>query len=116
MFEVRACGATECLFLDAGGADGPGPKLCEQAVDGAPLLVAGPAVVPLTQLVAAVLPVVAVTILDVPVKEQQQKKKKKLDGTNRKSEQYIHILWTVAFAAVYTLAKKEVFLAPLRKT
>lgn len=71
---------------------------------------------PLTQLGAAVLPVVAVAILDVPVKEQQQKKKKNLEGTNRKSEQDVYILWTVAFAAVYTLANKEVFLAPLRKT
>lgn len=88
----RARGATECLFLDAGGADGPGPKLCEQAVDGAPLLVAGPAVAQLTQLVAAVLPVVAVVILDVPVKEQQrQQKKLYLEGTNRKRRRHVHI-------------------------
>lgn len=86
MFGSRARGATECLFLDAGGADGPGPKLCEQAVDGAPLLVAGPAVVPLTQLVAAVLPVVAVVILDVPVKEQQQHTKKIFGGYKQEKE------------------------------
>lgn len=66
------CGATGCLFLDAGRADGPGPKLREPAVDGAHLLVARPAVMCLTQLVAAVLPVIAVIILHVPVKEQNQ--------------------------------------------
>lgn len=48
------------LFLDAGGADGPGPEVCEQAVDWATVLVARPAVVSLAQLVAAVFPVIAV--------------------------------------------------------
>lgn len=66
------CGAIECLFLDAGGADGPGPELCEPAVDGATLLIARPAVVRRTQLEAAVFPQIGVGIQEVSVKEQSE--------------------------------------------
>lgn len=104
----------QCLFLDAGGADGPGPKLSQQAVDGAPLLVAGPAVVPLAQLVAAVLPVVAVVKLDVPVREQQQKNKMFGGCKQKKRGQHISTSWKVGFIAVCILAMKEAFTAPLR--
>lgn len=64
------CGAVQCLFLDAGRADGPGPELCEPAVDGATVLVARPAVVILAQLKAAVFPEIGVGIVKVSVKEQ----------------------------------------------
>lgn len=68
---MRVCGASQCLFLDAGRADGPGTELCEAAVDGATVLIAGPAVLLLTQLEAAAFPEIGVGIVEVSVKEQK---------------------------------------------
>ena len=57
-----------CLFPGAGRAFGPRAKLCQQAVDGTALLITGSAVLALTQLTAAALPVIII-ILKIPVKK-----------------------------------------------
>lgn len=57
-----------CLFPGAGRAVGPRAKLCQQAVDRTALLITGSAVLALTQLTAAALPVIII-ILKIPVKK-----------------------------------------------
>lgn len=59
------------LFLGARGAVGPGAELGQQAVDGAALLITASGVVLVTQLEAAVLPVIVI-ILRHSVEQSQQ--------------------------------------------
>lgn len=59
--------SASCLFLGAGRAVGPRPVLCQQAVDWTALLVTCSAVLLLTQLIAAALPVIII-ILKISVK------------------------------------------------
>lgn len=56
-----------CLFLGAGWALGPGPKLCQLAVDWTGLVITGSLIRSLTELPAAAYPIIVV-ILKVPVK------------------------------------------------
>lgn len=66
-----------CLFQGAGRAVGPRPKLRQQAVDRTAMLVTSSPVAFLTQLTAAILPVIILVIINVPVKHNTQKKKHK---------------------------------------
>lgn len=60
--------SASCLFLGAGRAVGPRPVLCQQAVDRTALLVTCSAVLLLTQLIAAALPVITIIVLKISVK------------------------------------------------
>lgn len=59
------------LFLGAGGAVGPGAELGQQAVDGAALLITASGVGLVTQLEAAVLPVIIIILKDSVEQSQQ---------------------------------------------
>lgn len=60
-----------CLFFSTGGAIGPWAEICEQAVDGTAVLIAGSTVLLLTQLGAAAPPIIII-ILKVSVKQSKQ--------------------------------------------
>lgn len=57
-----------CLFFSTGGAVGPWAELCQQAVDGTAMLIAGSTVLLLTQLGAAAPPIIII-ILKLSVKQ-----------------------------------------------
>lgn len=60
-----------CLFFSTGGAVGPWAEICQQAVDGTALLIAGSTVLLLAQLGAAAPPIIII-ILKLSAKQSKQ--------------------------------------------